>query len=419
MNNRDLAAAISILPANYNFEVHKTVWKLRDAEPPAKKVALQLPEGLLMFACVIGDIIERFTGASFVVLGDVTYGACCVDDLTAQAIGCDYLVHYGHSCLVPVNQMGTNGSLLEDSSKSSLDKHEASLLASTGTADTSIPLRTLYVFVEIAIDVEHLVACVTTNFGARPEQPITIMGTVQFGPAVHVASERLVAGGFTDVLVPQAKPLSRGETLGCTAPRLVSASPASGQADGTDGVHMPPRDGILIFVADGRFHLEAAMIHNPQLAAYRYDPYGKVLTRERYAVGQMKTIRLAAINQAKEAPRWGIILGTLGRQGNPAIISHLRKTLRRHGRRSMLVLLSEVFPAKLALFRDVDAWVQVACPRLSIDWGAAFEKPLLSPYEALVALGETEWREVYPMDYYASGSGPWTNFHHQSRAFTS
>ena len=24
--------------------------------------------------------------------------------------------------------------------------------------------------------------------------------------------------------------------------------------------------------------------------------------------GQMKTIRLAAINQAKEAPRWGIIL---------------------------------------------------------------------------------------------------------------
>ena len=26
-------------------------------------------------------------------------------------------------------------------------------------------------------------------------------------------------------------------------------------------------------------------------------------------------------------------------------------------------------------------WVQVACPRLSIDWGYAFPKPLLSPYE--------------------------------------
>lgn len=26
-------------------------------------------------------------------------------------------------------------------------------------------------------------------------------------------------------------------------------------------------------------------------------------------------------------------------------------------------------------------WVQIACPRLSVDWGTAFSKPLLSPYE--------------------------------------
>jgi 2-(3-amino-3-carboxypropyl)histidine synthase len=53
-----------------------------------------------------------------------------------------------------------------------------------------------------------------------------------------------------------------------------------------------------------------------------------------------------------------------------------------------------VFPAKLALFAGVGAWVQVACPRLSIDWGESFAKPLLTPYEALVCLGETQWREV-------------------------
>lgn len=33
------------------------------------------------------------------VMGDVTYGACCVDDFTARALGADFLVHYGHSCL--------------------------------------------------------------------------------------------------------------------------------------------------------------------------------------------------------------------------------------------------------------------------------------------------------------------------------
>lgn len=32
-------------------------------------------------------------------MGDVTYGACCVDDFTARALGVDFLVHYGHSCL--------------------------------------------------------------------------------------------------------------------------------------------------------------------------------------------------------------------------------------------------------------------------------------------------------------------------------
>ena len=40
-----------------------------------------------------------FTDAETVIMGDVTYGACCVDDFTAKALGCDLMVHYGHSCL--------------------------------------------------------------------------------------------------------------------------------------------------------------------------------------------------------------------------------------------------------------------------------------------------------------------------------
>ena len=38
------------------------------------------------------------------VMGDVTYGACCVDDFTARALGADFLVHYGHSCLGTADQ---------------------------------------------------------------------------------------------------------------------------------------------------------------------------------------------------------------------------------------------------------------------------------------------------------------------------
>ena len=58
---------------------------------------------------------------------------------------------------------------------------------------------------------------------------------------------------------------------------------------------------------------------------------------------------------------------------------------------------------------NVDCWVQIACPRLSIDWGASYTKPLLTCYEAFVALGATEWREAYPMDWYSNEGGEWSN----------
>ena len=96
-----LNAAIALLPDNYNFEIHKSVWKVKSES--IGTVALQFPEGLLMYACVISDIIARFGGAKVIILGDVTYGACCIDDFTAQKLGAELLIHYGHSCLVPIN----------------------------------------------------------------------------------------------------------------------------------------------------------------------------------------------------------------------------------------------------------------------------------------------------------------------------
>ena len=41
------------------------------------------------------------------------------------------------------------------------------------------------------------------------------------------------------------------------------------------------------------------------------------------------------------------------------------------------------------------ARLQVACPRLSIDWGEGFARPTLTPFEALVTLGEVPgwWKQ--------------------------
>ena len=87
----------------------------------------------MIFATAIADILEKFAGCDSLIMGDVTYGACCVDDLTAKALGAQLMVHYGHSCLVPVDAM-TAG------------------------------LKMLYVFVDIQIDLDHFIETVRFNF---------------------------------------------------------------------------------------------------------------------------------------------------------------------------------------------------------------------------------------------------------------
>jgi len=133
----------------------------------------------------------------------------------------------------------------------------------------------------------------------------------------------------------------------------------------------------------------------------------------------MHDIRQSAIQRARgdHAQTFGVILGTLGRQGNPAIVQRLRQALSHAGKRHFLLLLSEITPAKLQLLEPtVDAWVQVACPRLSVDWGHFLStKPVLSPYELMVCLDETEYRDQYPMDYYSQAGGPWSNYHGDNR----
>lgn len=370
LNNVEINDEISKLPNNYNFEIHKTIWRTREIK--AKRVALQMPEGLLMFSMVISDIIERFTDADTVIMGDVTYGACCVDDYTAKALEADLLVHYGHSCLIPVDQ-------------------------TTG-------IKVLYVFVDIKIDALHFIESVKENFPITKK--LALVSTIQFVSTLHSVAKELQHIGY-EIKIPQSKPLSPGEILGCTAPKLDD-------------------DYSLIYLGDGRFHLEAAMISNPLLEAFKYDPYDKKFTQEYYDHKEMRLNRRRAIEVGSTSKKFGLILGTLGRQGSGKVMEYIDQRLRLHNKSSVTILLSEIFPSKLALFNDLDAFVQIACPRLSIDWGTAFKKPLLTPYELSVVLGDAVWnldseitttttkpqQSSYPMDFYATRSlGQWTPNH--------
>merc|ERR1712036_53986 len=96
----------------------------------------------------------------------------------------------------------------------------------------------------------------------QPSKSIALVGTIQFNSTV-----------------PQIAPLSKGEILGCTSPQLSVDTATQNAAD------------IILYLGDGRFHLESAMIHNPSLPAYRYDPYSRRLTRESYDHSELYNLR--------------------------------------------------------------------------------------------------------------------------------
>lgn len=143
------------------------------------------------------------------------------------------------------------------------------------------------------------------------------------------------------------------------------------------------------------------MIRNPHLKFYQYNPYTQKFTLEVYQVEKMMAIRKEQVEIAKQARTFGIILGTLGRQGSTTILKELETLMLKNNREFIVVFLSEINPVKLLKFTEVDAWIQIACPRLSIDWGHECAKPLLNSYEAFTCLNEIEWQPVYPMDYYS------------------
>ncbi|CDJ56026.1 putative diphthamide synthesis domain-containing protein [Eimeria maxima] len=133
--------------------------------------------------------------------------------------------------------------------------------------------------------------------------------------------------------------------------------------------------------------------------------------REEYDYRRLHCMRLLAIKKARKGTRIGLLLSSLGRQTSVGLAEDLINLLHAKNKFPVPILINEFTPNKLkTLNTQLDAFVQIGCPRLSIDWGESFDAPLLSPYEAFVAFGDQPYLPVYPMDYYAKDGGPWTNY---------
>lgn len=100
---------------------------------------------------------------------------------------------------------------------------------------------------------------------------IYLMGTIQFNKTIFIVKSQLEKTGFSNLKVPQAKPRSGGEVLGCTSPALPETE----------------QGGAVVFISDGRFHIESTMIKNPHVKFFQYNPYSREMTEEVYLHEQM------------------------------------------------------------------------------------------------------------------------------------
>lgn len=81
------------------YEIERTVTKI--VQGGYKKIALQFPDELLADAATVAEQLREKTQKEIFILADTSYGSCCVDEVAAEHVNADLIVHYGRSCLSP------------------------------------------------------------------------------------------------------------------------------------------------------------------------------------------------------------------------------------------------------------------------------------------------------------------------------
>ena len=297
-------------------------------------VALQMPEGLKIRAPEISEFIERETGAVPVIVGRPCYGACDLFDYHGWA---DALIHFGHS---PIPSQGDDPNVLYIESRSDAEVDES----------------------------------IIGSLSRLPER-IGLLATVQYLGLIPKIKGMLESSG-REVRVGEGdrRICHPGQVLGCNCS---AAESVDADVDG------------YLFIGEGDFHPLAAafgmekpvLVLNPVTGEVRdmSETRDRILRR-----------RFAAIQGARDAESFLVIVCSKVGQNRSGLADEMVSLLRRHGRTAHKVIIEEINPTALMSYQ-VDAFVNTACPRIAMDDAARYPKPMLTPPELEIALGEREW----------------------------
>jgi len=149
----------------------------------------------------------------------------------------------------------------------------------------------------------------------------------------------------------------------------------------------------FLFIGGGRFHAlgVALSTSKPTIIA---DPYEQ---RAYSLVGDAETIvkqQWASVQEASKAKSFGLLVGLKPGQRRLEEALRLKEKLEEKGKTVYVFAVREITPEVLMEFPTVEAFVNTACPRISLDDASKFKKSVLTPSEALVVVGELSWGDL-------------------------
>ena len=306
----------------------------------AKRVLIQFPEGLKPEAPRIAKTIEKL-GVLPIISADPCYGACDLATADAENLGVDLVIHYGHSKLV---------------------KHAR--------------FPTIYVEARATLNVPSVVEKALPML--EKWRKIGLATTVQHVQTLDDVREILTRQGKIIVVGDAGRLSYPGQVIGC---------------DYSNAVSIAKDVEAFLFIGGGRFHAlgVALSTSKPTVVADPYDDTAVSVDREAETILKQ---RWAYIQEAKRAKAFAVLVGLKPGQKKLEEALQLKDKLKRGGKTPILFAVKEVTPEVLMEFPSIDAFVNTACPRISLDDAARFRKPILTLNEALVVIGELSWEEL-------------------------
>lgn len=344
------------------YEIDRTVAELveggREAAGRWRRIALQFPDYMLVDAPRVAELLgaelkkKATEGGSWdgriYVLGDTSYGACCVDEVAAEHADAEVVVHYGRACLSPTSR-----------------------------------LPVIYVYTSRELDREAAVKEFEGQFADKGSK-VVVVADLMFQNHVENLVNTLRERGYTDVLATE---VIRNPT-GLIPNRRIPLGKDTDDILDDEAVlktyslfHIsdpPPSVLLVLFNRFSSLHVlstpsapsSAPTLENPTLQTAG-------LLRRRFA-------RVLSLSSSGVI---GILVNTLSVTTSLSSIDHLRRRIAQAGKKSYTVVVGRLNPAKLANFSEVEGWVVVGCWEGGLVEGEeGYWRPVVTPFELEVAL---------------------------------